>query len=424
MKVLILTYYWPPAGGPGVQRWLKFCKYLPENGFEPIVITVKEDKATWPIRDLNLLDEISNEIEIHSTDTFEPFEFYLKASGKKQVPYSGFANEEKKIGFFQKLAKFIRGNIFLPDARRGWNKYAYRKASELIKSQDISLVISTGPPHSTHLIAKRLRSKFNVKWLADFRDPWTDIYYYKQMYPTLLSTYLDKRMERNVLKAADVVLGSSPYLTELLSSKVEGDKSKFKFMPNGYDEADFPFPRPEFIPKSIVYAGTIGKIYPCSGLIEALLDLKTKKEDWTFNLFGKADEDLGQLFSQLGANFQAHGHIEHSLITTKMAEAELLLLVIPDQTPNQGIIPGKLFEYIGSGRQILGIGPVNCDAAKIVEQTQTGRFFEYSDSAGIALYLQSISQKKTSEISQGGLNLNKYLRENQAKELSVILKTL
>jgi glycosyltransferase involved in cell wall biosynthesis len=382
MKVLILTYYWPPAGGPGVQRWLKFCKYLPENGIDPIVITVKEQEATWPIRDAKLLDQVSDQIKIHSTSTFEPFELYLKTSGKKQVPYSGFANEEKKENFISKLAKFIRGNFFLPDARKGWNSFAYKKAMELLSQQEISAVISTGPPHSTHLIAKKLKRKTGIKWIADFRDPWTDIYYYKQMYPTLLSTYIDKRMERKVLRNSDVVLGSSPYLTELLSQKIKGDTSKFRFMPNGYDEEDFPNPRPEFERFSIVYAGTIGKIYPCHSLVDALLQLAERNTQWTFKLFGKADEEMHQLFGRLGElGFQAFGHIEHSLITKRMAEAEILLLVIPDQDPNQGIIPGKLFEYIGSGRKILGIGPVQCDAAKIVTETQSGRFFDYNDTA-------------------------------------------
>ncbi len=424
MKVLIITYYWPPAGGPGVQRWLKFCKYLPQNGIDPIVITVKENEATWPIRDSNLVDQISYQLEVHSTSTFEPFELYLKASGKKQVPYSGFANEEQKTSFFSKLAKFVRGNFFLPDARLGWNSFAYKKAVELIKSQDISVVISTGPPHSSHLIAKKLKKHFGIHWMADFRDPWTDIYYYKQMYPTLLSTYLDKRMERNVLQKADVVMGSSPYLTELLRKKIDGNRSKFRFMPNGYDEEDFPSPRPEIERFSIVYAGTIGKIYPCHSLVDALLSLNGTKEKWTLKLFGKADEEMHRLFGRLGNGFRAFGHIEHKLITTRMAEAELLLLVIPDQNPNQGIIPGKLFEYIGSGRPILGIGPVYCDAAKIISETQSGSFFDYNDVEGIRAYLQTFEHEKTSKSEQGGLNSIKYLRQNQAIELAEILKTL
>ena len=226
-KALIITYYWPPAGGPGVQRWLKFVKYLADFDIEPIVLTVKPQKATYPLRDESLAKEISSEIQVFTTDTFEPFSAYKKATGRAEVPFSGFANETDKPGPRQKLAKFIRGNFFLPDARRGWNKFALVKAEYLIKKFSIDTVITTSPPHSTQLIGLHLKQKYGLKWLADFRDPWTDIYYYNELYPTAIAKYFDKKMEREVLVNANYISTVSDDMKRLLASKdpkIKADK--------------------------------------------------------------------------------------------------------------------------------------------------------------------------------------------------------
>jgi hypothetical protein len=174
--VLVITYYWPPAGGAGVQRWLKMCKYLPENGVMPTVITVDEKKATYPQRDETLFKEIHPEIEVIRTDSFEPLGWYARLLGKEKVPYGGFANVSNK-GMLSKISRYIRGNFFIPDARLGWKKYALQAAKLAIEKNDISLVITTGPPHSAHLVGLALKQELGIKWIADFQDPWTDIYY-------------------------------------------------------------------------------------------------------------------------------------------------------------------------------------------------------------------------------------------------------
>ena len=177
-KILIITYYWPPSGGAGVQRWLKFSKYLPEFGYEPVILSVDEKEASYAQLDYSLLAEINPGMAIHKTRTFEPYNLYRKLSNKKEIPYGGFSNQ-KRITLFEKFSRFVRGNLFVPDPRKGWNRFAYKKAAELIRREQIEVVVTSGPPHSTHLIGRRLKRHFGVKWIADFRDPWTDIYYYK-----------------------------------------------------------------------------------------------------------------------------------------------------------------------------------------------------------------------------------------------------
>lgn len=386
LSILIITYYWPPAGGPGVQRWLKLSKYLADKGARVRVVTVDPEKATWPVQDEALLAEVHKEVEVHNSNTFELFGAYLKATGRKEVPYSGFANEVTKPGFRQRAAKFVRGNFFLPDARKGWNKHAYKKAESLCREENPDLIITTGPPHSTHLVGKKLKRNFSTQWIADFRDPWTDIYYYDSLYPTQLARWYDKRMEASVIREADHVLGSSPYLTELLKGKTEKEKG-FHFFPNGYDPLDFPSEVPKINSRHIVYTGTITSIYPIHSLIQALNNLKGES-DWTFDLFGKCDQELDNALTNADFDYVSHGFISHKEATYQMMAADVLLLVIPKQNPNKGIIPGKIFEYIGSGRPVLGIGPIDSDAANLIRTTGSGEFFDYEDVTGIQSFLK------------------------------------
>ena len=418
IKVLLLTYYWPPAGGPGVQRWLKLCKYLPQYGVQPTVITVLPEQATWPVRDLGLLQDVMPEQDVFHTPTFEPFEAYLKLTKRKQVPYSGFANEAENPSFVQKLSRFVRGNFFLPDARKGWNSYAFKQALTCAQNHSFAAVITTGPPHSTHLVGLKLQKALNLPWIADFRDPWTDIYYYNSLYPTKLAKYLDGRMEKRVLKNADAVLCSSPFLAQLLAQKVHQPK-KFHFFPNGYDPGDYPASMPEVQRMHLVYAGTITKDYPLSGLIKALKKTKNVGEGWCFELYGQADAHQEQAIVGSQIAYKFRGYVPHAQITRAMCTAHILLLVIPDQKPNTGIIPGKLFEYLGSGRPILGIGPPNCNAAQIVQQTESGAFFDYNDAEGILEFLNR-HQAQTNLMGDRAKTLE-YSRQNLSQRLAQLI---
>ena len=214
-KVLIITYYWPPSGGAGVQRWLKFAKYLPEYGWQPIILTVDQEYASYPQRDESLLSEVNPACLVYTTKSFELYNLYKFISGKKEVPYGGFANETRE-SFFQKASKFLRGNFLVPDPRRGWNKYALGKAIELIREFNIDTVVTTSPPHSTQLIGLKLKQEFNTRWIADLRDPWTDIYYYNQFKHTALARKIDQKYEREVVENADLLITVSEDVKRIL----------------------------------------------------------------------------------------------------------------------------------------------------------------------------------------------------------------
>ena len=267
-KVLIVTYYWPPSGGPGVQRWLKFVKYLPELGYEPIVITVDPAKATYPITDESLLSEVPQELKIIRTATREPYGIYKTLSGRKKVPYSGFTNEPS-TGFFSKVSRFIRGNLFVPDARIGWNSFVIEKAAEIIKKNKIEVIITTSPPHSTQLAGLELKKMFpGIRWIADLRDPWTDIFYYKKMLHLPYIKKKDQEFEKSVLSNADAVITVSDFISRIFSEKPGADcQGKVHVITNGFDPVDFlktdVKPDPEFF--TLAYVGTISDEYILSG---------------------------------------------------------------------------------------------------------------------------------------------------------------
>ena len=237
-KALVITYYWPPSGGSGVQRWVYFCKYLNRMGITPIVLTVDPQCATYPSTDESLLKEVKDIRVIH-TKSFEPLQLYSKlVSGNKKdgVPFGDVKTDGTKP--VKKIAAFMRGNLVLPDARKYWKKYALAKAKELLNEEQIDLIISTGPPHSTHLIAKSLKSHTKLPWIADFRDPWTEVFYNKDLFRTKWAKNIDLKLEKSVIEGADLVLCVSDYTAELVKAKTE-DKEKVHTIINGFDHELF-----------------------------------------------------------------------------------------------------------------------------------------------------------------------------------------
>lgn len=421
-KVLIITYYWPPSGGAGVQRWLKFTKYLPQYGIEPIVLTVDPAFASYAQTDESLLNEISPTLQVVRTRSFELYQLYQKLSSKKEIPYGGFANESE-ASLFQKISRFVRGNFLLPDPRRGWNKYAFIEAIRLISEHSIDTVVTTGPPHSTHLIGKKLQKKTGIKWIADLRDPWTDIYYYNKFYHTAPARAIDRRMERLVVEKADHLITVSADVLRLLAAKsTKNIAEKASIIPNGFDEADFADKTEKEEQKfTITYTGTISEIYDISGLIEAI-----KKIDQPvlnrirLRFVGRVPELIArQLTTELPSLELEHiGYVEHELSIRYLLRSSMLLLVIPRIENNRGILTGKFFEYLAAGKPVLAIGPINGDLAAIIDETNCGRIFDYSDPAGIGDFIRQVFNK---EIRLQANNAEKYSRQNLSQQLSKLL---
>ena len=411
-KALIITYYWPPSGGAGVQRWVKFIKYFNKFNIKPYVITVNPKQGSYPLIDNSLITDIPENIEVFPTKTFEPYSYYKKINNK-EIPYAGFANEGNP-STIQKIARFIRGNFFIPDARKGWNKFAYAKALEIIKKEKIDTIITTSPPHSTQLIGLKLKKELNIKWIADLRDPWTDIYYYKSMLHTKWAKNKDLKYEKDVLEKSDKIVVVSNSIKNLFiekSSKIID--SKINVISNGFDKDDFELSTSNVNDKfTISYTGTITKEYPIKTLKNALQETKTQ-----VNFIGKADENIVIELKNL-ATFK--NHVKHKESIKLMSKSHLLLLIIPKIKNNKGILTGKLFEYIGSNKPILCIGPTDGDAAKIIEECNAGKTFDYKDFKGMSNFILNC-KKGTYKNNTFSDN---YTRENLTRKLSEIINEM
>ncbi len=424
-KILIITYYWPPSGGAGVQRWLKFSKYLPEFGYNPVILTVDEKQASYAQMDYSLSQEINPELQVYKTKTFEPYNLYRKLSNKKEIPYGGFTNE-KKITLFEKLSRFIRGNLFVPDPRRGWNRYALKKGLQLIRAEQIDIVITSGPPHSTHLIGKKLKERTGIRWITDFRDPWTDIYYYKSLYHSGLATRFDQYLEKTVLTNADKIITVSEEVRKLLLKKIPGSTDKIAVIPNGYDEADFE--NTDAVHNevfTITYTGTISMNYRIDQFIEAVSLLPDGvKEQLKIRFVGNVPDEIINLFNRknLGSMVEVLGYIPHQQAISQMAGASILLLAIPDSPDNKGIVTGKFFEYLAAQRPILAIGPLGGDVDIMVQKCKAGKLFSYDETEKMRQFILEIFEQEQKGVTWSKTTgTEKYTRRNLTRELSLTL---
>lgn len=430
-KVLIITYYWPPSGGPGVQRCVKFAKLLPEFGYEPIIVTVDPDQASYPLIDPSLLEETTSIKRVYKTKTSEPFKYYTKLIPNANIPNPGFSNESNP-GVLKKLSRFIRGNLYIPDARIGWNQFALRQCSELIRKERITALITSSPPHSTQLIGMKLSQSSGIPWIADLRDPWTDIYYNKNLFRLRFAKIKDARFERMVLEKADRIVTTSESTKKLFQSKSEKiNPDKMHVIPNGFDSSDFP-EKQENIDTffSITYTGTMSDDYPVLSFIksvEPFLLLKSSNKI-RIDLVGEVSGKIKELFfnSKISHLVKKHGYLSHSNSIEMMQKASVLLLIIPDVPNNEGIIPGKLFEYLAAHRPIINFGNINSDASKIIAKCNSGRTFSYGEIDMASKYLIDlyIQWSQGSEMHVGNRHIKEYSRQEQTRMLAHIIDNL
>lgn len=431
-KILVISYYWPPGGGAGVQRILKFVKYFPENGFQPFVVTVDEDKASYPVIDKSLNAEVPHEAEVIRTGTFEPFDVYSKLIGKKSIP-TGFSNETDP-GVIQKLSRFIRGNFFIPDARKGWIKFAFEAACKIIEKENIDTILTTSPPHSAQLIGLKLKKKFDIKWIADLRDPWTDIYYYKEFRHLPFAEKLDKKYERRVLENADKIITVSSDLKRMfLQKSVSIDEKKITIIPNGFDEDDFKNLRKsdkrqsEFI---ISYTGTLAESYGPQIFFDALKKVIMENTDVKIKLrfIGSPADSLMDKIREMSmsSNLEVIPTVSHERSLEYLNESTMLLLVIPEVENDKGILTGKLFEYLASGKTIVCIGPEDGEAAEIISECNAGKTFNRINGNQLYEYISSIVKiwKEKGDLNIVNDVFKKYSRRAQTKFLYEVIKDL
>lgn len=423
-KLLIVTYYWPPAGGPGVQRWLKFVKYLRDFDFEPIVYV--PENPHYPLLDKSLEFEIPEGIKVIRKPIFEPYSLAKLFSGKEtQTISSGIIAEGDKQSFLQKMMLFIRGNFFIPDARKFWIKPSVKFLTEYLKENSITQIITTGPPHSLHLIGLGVKKEIEIKWVADFRDPWTGIGYHKKLKLTQNSRQKHEELEKEVLNAADHIISTS-FTTKKAFQELTN--KPITVITNGYDKIDFP--KPVLDEKfSISHIGSLLSGRNPENLWKALANLISKNEDFAsdfiLKLIGAVGEQVLNSIKKAGLenHVSAQKYVPHSKALQLQRSSQLLLLIEIDSEETKEIIPGKLFEYMQSQRPILAVGPENSDIQKIISETNTGKFFNYSEKVEIeAFILKAYTEFKTEGLRSYPIGLQKYSRKALTGELVKILQ--
>lgn len=425
-KVLIITYYFPPSGGSGVQRILKFIKYLPLFGWQPVVYTVKNGE--YPIMDESLMKDIPDNIEIIRSDIWEPYNIYKKFTGQQSDSKisPGFLQEKNNEGFSQKISQWIRGNIFIPDARKFWIKPSIRFLKNYLSENPVDAIISSGPPHSVHLIALALKKKFNLAWIADFRDPWTNIYYYEKLKLSKLSHERNKKYENEVIKNADAII--------VVGNRMKNDFEEIKgkdvyVITNGFDEDDITVSDEKFDDKfSLVYTGYLLADENPAMFWKALSELCSESSDFASSLelkfIGKVDAGVKENLknSDLEKHASYFNYLPHSQVFQYQKKAQVLLLLLNDTEKFRRILTGKLFEYLAAGRPILCIGSVDGDAADIIRETGSGYIFRSDDLNSIReKLLDFYNQYKTKTLYCNNHGIEKYSRKNLTKSLAEIL---
>jgi len=427
-KVLIITYYWPPSGGAGVQRTLKFVKYLPEFGIEPVLLTVDPSVASYPVKDESLTAEVPSRLKIIRTRSFEPLNFLARIAGKDKVPHGGFSNTSKD-SFSQKALRWIRGNFFIPDARVGWVAYATSSAIKIIEKEGIDTVYISSPPHSSQLIGFQLRQRFpNIRWVADLRDPWTKIYYYPELLHTSLAKKADKTLEKKVLKTCDHAVVVSKYIRNEFAELGDVSTGKIAVIPNGYDEIDFVPASDQLSDRfTITYTGTLAESYNPESLFGAIHEVvKIAGADHVrLRFVGTMPPSVRGMLRNYGLESCCEfiAYVPHAEAIRYMQESHINLLMIPDSLGAEGILTGKLFEYLGAARPILGIGPADGDAAAIVKECAAGEFFSRSQSEHITNWMLIYFRqwKEGVEIVNTSTVHHKYRRRALTGQLAAIL---
>jgi len=428
-RVLIITYYWPPSGGAGVQRWVKLSKYLCQQGLEAHVLTVDEAHASYMQLDPSLGKDVAPEVQVYTTRSFEPLNYYAKLVGKDKTPTAGFSNvDSQKLSI--RLLGFVRSHLFIPDPRKGWNRFAYKKALEIIEQQHIQVVITTSPPHSTQLLGLRLQQKLGIPWLADLRDPWTDIYYYDLLGHSKFSKRIDQRIEKKIMLRADRMLTVSQPLKDMFTAKDTGIRpEKIHVIPNGFDPADFHnLQKARSSVFTVCYTGTMSDVYKPAVFFQCLEQVAEAfpQQPVAVQMVGKVTDALKEEIQQRELSVEFVPTVPHSEINQFQLNADLLLLAIPDIENAEGVLTGKLFEYLATGNPLIGIGPPHGEAAAIVAQCEAGSFFARDNEEGIREYL---TQRVTQFINQdkpvtNWEAINTYSRQHQAGVVSEIVKEL
>lgn len=425
-KALIVTYYWPPAGGSGVQRWLKFSKYLRDFGWEPVIYTSLNPES--PAYDDALLAEVPKDVEVIRRSVWEPYSLFRKITGRKEQKFgAGLASSGRsKHSFLNDLAIWIRGNFFIPDARMFWINPSARFLIKYLKENPVDLIISTGPPHSTHLIAKRVSKEIHIPWVADFRDPWTNIDFFLDLKPTFIAKAIQRRLEKSVLTKADkIITVTNGWGKDLISL---GAKN-LVVIENGFDEADFNENNVSVDNGfTLTHIGTLSPNRNCNALWVAFGEMVRSNQDFAkqfkLRFVGSVDSSaIDSLKSNGLENYcEFLGYLPHKEAIELQLKSQALLLLVNNSPNALGIQTGKVFEYMAARRPILAVGPVGGDTESLINETNAGLFLPFDNdellNKGIEKFWEWFLEHWKGFSSK---SVEKYSRRELTRKLSEVL---
>lgn len=424
-KVLLVLYYWPPAGGPGVQRWLKFVTYLKDHQLEPHIYI--PSNPHYPIRDESLLVEVPEQLTIIRQPINEPYKWASLLSKEKTKQMSSGMVGGRNRGVMANLLLAIRGNMFVPDSRKNWINPSVQFLSQYLEEHQIKKIITTGPPHSLHLIGMQLKKKLGIKWVADFRDPWTNIHYHKKLllFPWVRRKHI--RLESEVLQFADSLIVTSPSTAKEFGTKTN---TPIHLITNGYDneildsvDLDTQF--------SLTHIGSLLSERNPEVLWKVLAEISNEEpsflKDLRIRFVGVVDPKILNSITLYGLDAQIEnlGYCTHQEALNQQASSQILLLIESSREAVRGIIPGKFFEYATSNRPILAIGPKNWDISEYIQNTNTGVCFSYNQEKAIKEYIVSCyEQFKMRSLGVKPQHIEKYHRKNLTADLAELLWAL
>ncbi len=423
-SALLITYYWPPAGGAGVHRWLRFSKFFKENNWNLHIYC--PENAAWPTIDTALDKEISKELTIVRKSIFEPHKYL----GKKNNPNQGSGiTQQKKGSLFQRFIIWVRGNLFIPDARVFWIKPSVGFLSNYLKRHpNIDTIISTGPPHSMHLIAQKLKKKNpHIQWVADFRDPWTEIDFYKDLLPGKWADNRHKKLEKMVLKDADKVVTISQSGAKDLERI---SKRKIEIITNGFIFPEFDAKKIKLDQQfTIAHYGSMPFARNPQVLWDALKEIinenSTIASELKIRLIGPVDFNVLEKVDKAGLTnyLEEISAVPHEESIRMQSQTQLLLLIANRSGNVKGILTGKFFEYLGAKRPILAIGEINSDLEVAMQSTNAGLFAGYEDTEKVKSYILSCYSKfKSQDLFHEAQNLETYSSGALAKRFTSLLE--
>ena len=420
-KVLIITYYWPPAGGPGVQRWLNFSKYLPDFGYQPIIY--KPKNPSYPIKDTSLSSPSG--VKVIEKSILEPYALAeLVSKSNSKTISSGLIKSKTKQSWKERLMLFIRGNLFIPDARVLWVKPSISYLKAYIQEHSIDTIITTGPPHSLHLIGLGLKNHSpNLNWIADFRDPWTTIGYHKALRLTDMSEQKHKDLESKVLNTANQLITTSFKTQQEFLQKT---KTPIEVITNGFDEISVESELSENF--TISHIGSLLNDRNPKLLWQVFAELVTEnpvfKNFFELQLIGKTSESVLESIHSAGLEdyVSVEGYVPHKKAVSYQKSSQMLLLIEIDKQDTRGIIPGKLFEYLASQRPILAIGPQEWDVEKIISDTQSGQCFTYNQKDDLKSYVENaFDDFLNGKLNAKTKNIQQYSRKHLTQNLTHLI---